>query len=130
MGFKMNWDALGIATSLACAIHCALLPLFLTSLPVLGIELLSSTSFEVLMIVLAFCIGAYSLIHGYLKHHHTLLPLLVFVLGFSCLVAKQVWHHFEIPLLLLAVIGIITAHILNYRKCRKAGHCHTSDCNH
>ena len=58
MGFKVNWDALGIATSLACAIHCALLPLFLTSLPVLGIELLSSTSFEVLMIVLAFCIGA------------------------------------------------------------------------
>ena len=33
MRLKINWDALGIATSLACAIHCAVLPLLLTSLP-------------------------------------------------------------------------------------------------
>ncbi|HAL95914.1 MAG TPA: MerC domain-containing protein, partial [Chitinophagaceae bacterium] len=33
MRFRINWDALGISASIACAIHCALLPLFLSSLP-------------------------------------------------------------------------------------------------
>jgi len=130
MGFRVNWDALGIATSLACAIHCALLPLFLTSLPVLGLELISSAAFEVVMIILAFFIGVYSLFHGYRRHHHTFLPILVFSAGFAFLVAKQVWHEFELPLLFCAVAGIIAAHVLNYRRCRKAKHCHATDCAH
>jgi hypothetical protein len=29
MKFNVNWDAVGIGTSIACAIHCALLPLIL-----------------------------------------------------------------------------------------------------
>ena len=52
--FKMNWDALGISASIACAIHCAILPLFLTSLPVFGIEIINNELFEISMIVLAF----------------------------------------------------------------------------
>ena len=28
MKLKINWDVLGIGASLACAIHCALLPFF------------------------------------------------------------------------------------------------------
>lgn len=130
MGFRINWDALGIATSLACAIHCAALPLFLTSLPVLGLELISSAAFEVFMIILAFFIGVYSLYHGYRRHHHTWGPILVFSAGFAFLVAKQIWHDLELPFLFLAVAGIIAAHILNYKRCRKAKHCHTSDCSH
>ena len=67
---KINWDALGIATSIACAIHCALLPLILTSLPLFGVNIINNVSFELFMILLAFCIGAYSLYHGWKKHHH------------------------------------------------------------
>jgi hypothetical protein len=33
---KINWDALGIGASLACAIHCALLPLFFQAVLVLA----------------------------------------------------------------------------------------------
>jgi hypothetical protein len=43
MSKKINWDALGIATSLACAIHCALLPLFLSSLPLFGVNIIENT---------------------------------------------------------------------------------------
>lgn len=130
MGFRVNWDALGIATSVACAIHCALLPLFLTSLPILGIELIHGHAFEVFMIALAFCIGAFSLVHGYWKHHHSLVPLAIFSAGFLFLVAKQLWHDYELPLLIFAVTGIISAHWNNYKRCRKAKHCHAADCNH
>jgi len=57
MKTKINWDALGIATSLACAIHCALLPLFLTSLPLLGFNIIENTGFEYLMILIAFAVA-------------------------------------------------------------------------
>jgi hypothetical protein len=71
---KINWDALGIGTSLACAIHCALLPLILTSLPVLGIEVIDNVAFEYTMIFIALGIGSFALLHGYRRHHHNSLP--------------------------------------------------------
>jgi len=92
---KINWDALGIATSLACAIHCALLPLILTSLPLFGVNIIENVSFELFMILLAFCIGTYSLYHGWKKHHHRLLPFFVFSTGMLLLIGKQIWHSYQ-----------------------------------
>ncbi|MGH2552845.1 MAG: MerC domain-containing protein, partial [Chitinophagaceae bacterium] len=88
MKHRINWDALGITASLACAIHCALLPLFLSSLPLFGINIIHNIFFEAGMIGLALCIGAYSLYHGYKRHHHSRMPLIVFVSGFIFLVLK------------------------------------------
>ena len=127
---KVNWDLLGIGTSLACAIHCTLLPLLLNSLPLFGVDLIEHTGFEILMIVLAFAIGSYSLYHGYLKHHHSLFPYAIFMAGFSLLVLKQFFIEYETWLLIPAVLLIVTAHILNYRFCRIHNHAHKDDCNH
>lgn len=130
MKHKINWDALGVTASVACAIHCAILPLLISSLPVLGINILDNIIFEYGMIVLAFIIGIYSLYHGYKKHHHRLLPLVVFSMGMALLLAKQVWHQFHLILLVPAVIAIISAHFFNYRFCRVHNHAHSHDCNH
>ncbi len=130
MKLKINWDALGIGASLACAIHCALLPLFLSSLPLFGVNIIHHTGFEVGMIVLAFCIGSYSLYHGYKKHHHSLLPLSLFTAGILCLVLKQFFIQYETWLLIPAVALIITAHLINYKSCRVHNHAHSDDCNH
>jgi hypothetical protein len=127
---KINWDALGIATSLACAIHCAILPLMLGTIPILGINIVNNEGFEYLMIFLALAIGAYSLWHGYKKHHHSLTPLLIFLTGIGLLFAKQVWHTLQYWLLPLAVILIIAAHLLNYKSCRVHNHAHADDCAH
>lgn len=127
---KINWDALGIATSLACAIHCAILPLMLGSLPIMGINLVNNEGFEYFMIFLAFGIGTYSLWHGFRRHHHSFLPLAIFFSGITLLVAKQVWHNWQLLLLPLAVVFIIAAHVLNYRSCRIHAHAHSDDCNH
>jgi hypothetical protein len=130
MKWRINWDALGIGASLACAIHCALLPLFLSSLPLFGLNIIDNIGFEIGMIVLAFCVGAYSFYHGYKKHHHSLVPFLTFLAGFALLVLKQVFHDYQLWLLVPAVLLIITAHINNYRSCRVHNHAHTDDCNH
>lgn len=130
MSFRINWDALGITASLACAIHCAVLPMILSTLPVFGINIVDNVAFEYFMIVLAFCIGCYSFWHGYRKHHHSFLPLVIFCVGILLLFAKQLWHAYQLWLLPFAVILIISAHLLNYRSCRVHNHAHSDDCNH
>lgn len=130
MKLKLNWDALGITTAIACAIHCALLPLFLTSLPLMGVNIIHNLFFEVFMIMLAFVIGSYSLFHGYRLHHHKIFPLFIFVSGMGFLVLKQFFIKYETWLLLPAFVLIIASHFLNYRFCRVANHCHAKDCNH
>jgi hypothetical protein len=130
MSYKINWDALGITTSLACAIHCAVLPLILTSLPIFGFNVIHNTFFEYFMIFLALGIGAYSLYHGFRKHHHKLLPLLIFLAGIGLLFAKQQYHSIELWLLIPAVTAIVTAHFYNFLYCKRANHCHSNDCDH
>jgi hypothetical protein len=130
MKLRMNLDALGIATSVACAIHCALLPLFLSSLPLFGVNILRNHFFEAGMIMLAFLIGSWSLFHGYKRHHHQVLPLLVFSSGFIFLVVKEFFVQYEKWFLIPAVLLIVSAHVLNYVLCRRADHCHSTDCDH
>ena len=127
---KINLDTLGISTSLLCAIHCAVLPLFFTSLPLFGFEILQNKTFEYSMIVIAAVIGLSALHHGWRRHHHKKLPLLVFITGLFFLVAKEVLVAAELALLIPAAGCIISAHFLNFRFCRQANHCHTNDCNH
>ncbi|MEO5944885.1 MAG: MerC domain-containing protein [Ferruginibacter sp.] len=120
MNIKVNWDGLGILTSLACAIHCAILPLIATSLPLFGINIIHNGYFEWGMISIAFVVGSYSLFHGYIKHHRSFLPIIVFTIGFLFLISKQFFAFLEIALLVPAVILIVTAHYLNYRLCQKS----------
>jgi tetrahydromethanopterin S-methyltransferase subunit C len=130
MKLQVNWDALGIATSVACAVHCAVLPLVLTSLPLFGINIIHNNFFEAGMITLAFVIGSLALYHGYKRHHHRVLPLLIFSIGFIFLVLKEIFIADELWLLVPAVAFILCAHFFNFRYCRKANHCHFTDCNH
>ncbi|MEO7532119.1 MAG: MerC domain-containing protein [Sediminibacterium sp.] len=130
MSKKFNWDAFGIATSLACAIHCALLPLFLSSLPLFGVNIIENTGFEYGMIALSFVIGVYALYHGRKKHHHSWLPIVIFSTGIVFLLAKMGWHEWRLWLLAPAVICIVASHFINYRLCRHHNHAHADDCDH
>ena len=94
MKLKLNWDGLGIATSIVCAIHCGILPLIVPILPLFGVNVIHNLLFEWGMITLAFLVGSYSLLHGYNKHHHTRLPILLFLIGFLFLIAKQITSSF------------------------------------
>lgn len=111
---------MGVVTSIGCAIHCALLPVVVSSLPVFGINIIHNLWFEWSMIGLAFVVGSYSLFHGYLKHHHLATPLILFFIGFLFLVMKQFFHPFENWFLLIAVPMIVWAHYYNYQLCHKS----------
>ena len=112
---RINWDLMGAITSIACAIHCALLPLLLTTLPLFGINILHNSFFEWSMIGIAFVIGCYALSHGYRYHHRSRMPLVIFTIGFSFLILKQIFHQYEVFILIPAVALILYAHFLNFR---------------
>jgi len=122
MNSKLKWDALGISASIACAIHCAVLPLLISSLPIFSINIIDNIAFEYFMIFLAFAIGSFSLLHGYRKHHKSYLPIFLFTIGMLLLLAKQAWHEYQYWLLPFAIIFIVTAHIRNIRLCRIYDH--------
>ncbi|HWC52844.1 MAG TPA: MerC domain-containing protein [Chitinophagaceae bacterium] len=127
---KINWDACGIVTSVACAIHCAFLPLVITSFPLFGINIINNLSFEIGMILFAFLIGSVALFHGFRKHHRSWIPLIVFVSGFTFLIMKQVFISYETWLLIPAVSLIVCAHYFNYRFCRIPQPAPAADCDH
>ena len=106
---------IGIGASIACAVHCAILPLFLTALSVFGVNIIHNFWFETGMILLAGVVGIYSLRHGFFRHHRSPVPFLLFSVGMLFLFAKQYWHIYELILLPFAVILIISAHIFNFR---------------
>jgi hypothetical protein len=118
MRLKINWDALGVTTSVLCAIHCAVLPLLIASLPILGINIIDNPSFEYGMIGVAFLIGSRALWHGFHKHHRHPGPWRIFAGGMILLLAKQVWDSYEFLILPFAVLLILIAHGWNYRLCR------------
>jgi len=89
MKIKMNWDGVGILTSILCAIHCGLLPLLMPVLPLFGINIIHNPVFEWVMIGIAISVGAYSLYHGYIKHHQSFIPIIMFAVGACFLIAKQ-----------------------------------------
>lgn len=130
MRFKINWDALGIVASVACAIHCALLPLFLSSLPLFGVNIIENIQFEYVMIGLAFLLGTYALYHGFKKHHHSWWPVILFTIGILVLILKVNFHQLEWILLVPSVGFIVLAHYLNFKLCRKHDHAHSDDCSH
>lgn len=111
---------MGIATSIACAIHCALLPVLLTSLPVFGVNIIHNSFFEWSMIILALTVGCYSLFHGYITHHRSLIPILIFSVGFIFLVLKQFIFRYEYLLLAIAILLVIIAHYNNYKLCHRS----------
>jgi hypothetical protein len=119
MKIKINWDAMGIATSVACAIHCAILPIVLTSLPVLGINIIHNNFFEWGMIGVAFVVGTTALLHGYKRHHRSLIPMAIFSGGFCFLILKQFMPKLEHWFLAAAVLLIVSAHFYNYKICNQ-----------
>lgn len=130
MKLQINWNALGVSAAIACAIHCALLPLFITALPLFGVNILDNIYFEIGMISVAFIIGSLTLTHGYRKHHHKLIPLVLFILGMILLSIKHFFAEYILWLVIPSSILIISAYYLNWKLCRVAKHCHSSDCDH
>ena len=122
---KINLDKVGIGASLLCAVHCALLPVLFTTLPLLGVELLENKHVELGFILTSLIIGSFALYNGYKKHHQKIIPLFVFVAGITLLfVANFLLEEKEETIVKMAgATTIIIAHVLNWQSCRSCKIC-------
>lgn len=124
--YHIKWDAIGISASLVCAIHCLLLPVFFSTLPLLGIELMENMTLEIFTIAISLLAGSSALYTGYKKHHRRLWPLLLFVCSMAALilgnVLAPVWSPSELVFKSAGVTGILAAHIANWRYGKSCPH--------
>lgn len=128
---KVNADRLGIITSIACAVHCTVLPALVSTLPLLGLDILENKAIEWSMISLAFLFGTLSLYHGYTHHHKKSLPLILFLFGFTCLILNQaIAERFVLLFIPTSSLCIISAHVLNIYYCRLSGKCRANKAPH
>ena len=139
---NINWDTFGISAALICAIHCAVLPFFITSLPYFLGSFFKNEWFEAGMIFISFCIGVSQFYFGIKKHNHSLLPLILFTIGIGIVFTKFLLENDEIILISFGAFFIILAHSLNFIICKRslkkgththhqpsnATHNHDSDC--
>ncbi len=124
--YHIKWDAIGISASLACAIHCLLLPVFVSTLPLLGIEIMENMALEIGTLAISMLAGSIALYAGYKQHHRRLWPLLVFVLAMVCLIMgnalSALWAPSEVLFKSIGISGILTAHIANWRYGKNCPH--------
>ena len=117
-------DVMGALGSFACALHCLLVPVLLVSGTVLPVGFFLEEGFHLAMLWLVLPAGIVAFAFGCWRHKDRL----VLVLGFSglalILAAATVLHPIvgevgERGLTVAAGAMLITAHVRNFRLCRK-----------
>lgn len=111
-------DQTGILASIACAIHCAALPLATTLLPLIGLTFLSNPLVEISMLSLSLCIGLVALITAY-RLHQQKLPILILLAGFLMIGLGHFIHHKEAILIPIGGLLIAAAHLFNIKAHKK-----------
>ncbi len=115
-------DAAGIVASWMCAVHCLVLPLFISILPLVGLSFLLDETTEFAFIFATIVIALLSLLPAYFKQHGKLRSLVLFVNGIFLIVVSHILfeENFTARAILLLSGGLLItiAHITNRRLCR------------
>lgn len=131
--FRGLLDRIGAFGSLACAVHCAALPLLIAVLPSLGIAVWFGDGFEMGFVIFATLLGSFSVISGY-RRHHAARALSLLIPGLSLLwigVLYAPLHHALLPHAITMTVGgalVGLAHLTNLRL--NHGHIHDASCAH
>jgi hypothetical protein len=115
-------DTMGATASTLCAVHCALMPMVVTSLPFIGLSILADEATENFGLFLSASLGVSSLSLGYRKHRSrqalaTLVLGLVF-LALGRVVEGRAYEPIGIPLIVAGGLTIVGSHVMNRYLCR------------
>ena len=116
-------DVVGAGASFVCAVHCAAMPMLLSTLPLAGIEILADHRLEQAFVIAAAVFGFFVIGSGYCRHRLALVAL-SYLAGVASLVAGAFFMHDALAHAgLLATGGVLLglAHALNRRGVRLHG---------
>jgi hypothetical protein len=114
---------LGAGLSLACAVHCATLPLLVTFLPLLGIGFLESHEFELGLLGLSIILALYVLGRDYQYLHKKNTAILLAISGFSVIVLGHCLPEVESFLAVIGGLALFGAYLVNWRLNRQVKVC-------
>ena len=114
----------GAFLAFACAIHCIAMPFVATLLPLVGLQFLESTAFELSIVGLGLAFGAYSVGKGYIKVHRNLHVVALFALGSILLLTGilATEEPLEIWFVVVGAIGVAAAQFFNLRTSHAVAH--------
>ena len=126
-------DRAGATASFLCAIHCAIMPLIITFLPLLGLSFLASEPVEWGLLLASATLGSWSLCLGF-RQHRSRRVFMVLGMALAFLVAGRVFdeHNFGVWAPILMVLGgftMMSAHLLNHRLCHACNACDAESCH-
>ena len=106
-----------MTASVLCAVHCAIVPLLITTLPLLGLGFLANPWVEWGMIAFALLIGTYAIGLSYLRTHHKILPIILMAIGFLIIIAGHVFVHSWHEAIVVPSGGLLIAcaHFYNFK---------------
>lgn len=121
----------GLYASLACAIHCTVLPFLLIFIPTIGMTLFINDLFEWLLLAFSIVINLTAICYGYTKHQSlktvTFSGIGIIITLVANLLNKHNHDHFEFNLYnLLIILGgalICFSNYLNHKLCSKCKKC-------
>lgn len=124
--YKTLWDKISTLTSILCIIHCVMLPIVFSTLPLLGVEIIENKHIEIVTIAVATLVGGYAIVKGFVNYHHKINILWLFVIGIIAMIAANGIYNtlIEAIVKVAGAIAIVFAHFKNRKACK---HCTT--CN-
>lgn len=117
-------DRIGITASTLCAIHCALVPVLLTALPLTGLQFLANPWLEWSMILFALLIGIFAIGRSYFIRHHKPFPLIMLITGFGVILLGHLLAQGWLEAVIVPAGGLIIA-VAHYLNARYIGACAT-----
>lgn len=125
-------DRFGATASFLCAVHCAVLPLVIAVLPMLGLGFLADHRFERFFVIFAGVLALSTLIVGF-RRHQSFRAFWFLLPGIVLLVAGVVVDvdHATVGHAVLVSIGgtlVALAHLVNLRMAHH--HVHDAACGH
>ncbi len=113
-------DNVGMTASLLCAVHCAIVPILITTLPLLGLGFLANHWLEWGMILFALFIGVYAIGLSFFRTHHRALPMILLILGFLIIIAGHLFIRNWREAIIVPMGGLLIAiaHFFNFRYSR------------
>jgi hypothetical protein len=124
------WDRIGVVGSVACAVHCTLLPLLAGLAPILGLTALLGERVELTLLTTTGVVGIVGHLRAYRRNHRHIAPGVIFAAGFALVLGG---HAFESAWLEPAALGlggsiVAASHYANLRLCRCCTCCAEDRC--
>jgi hypothetical protein len=117
--YKSYLDSISIGISALCVVHCIVLPIFLSTLPLWGVEVLENSAIEAITILSTLLAGGWAIGKGYWKYHQHLFIPVLFTAGLFSMMSANFMQTEVLEMLLKGsgAILIVSAHVVNWKKC-------------